>query len=360
MKKLSVFAILITILALVVSCASSGTQLIPDASKETTFEDYNGHQYTSDLIYQFICDYASSIKGDDKSITMTKDDKALSVKLDGMKLSTLVGPLAQNGEAEISMLMKVEGNKATCTISFVNSYGYVSVGPISKQMNMDLHAMGLELYEAQCDALLYAFENAMSTYAWAYAVENDWTGYMAAAEEGLAALEEILDVLPVELTITNWGKKIDDGSVIGEIVKVRDSECKEIAATKKVVKVYGISSETNSIGTTELHNDQVIIFELDNKNDDPGSVCVVAPHISDRKAQLLRDRGVSDTLSYIAVGSQGVSSEYYNVYTACVTKYSGYTKPGYYDVIISDGYSSDGVIYFVIELTDRPDGFQYE
>lgn len=86
MKQLSFFTVLLMIMTLVVSCATTGTQEIPDAYKEVTVDDYDGHQIAGDALYSFICDFAAELKDGDENIAMTKDDKALAVKLEGMRL----------------------------------------------------------------------------------------------------------------------------------------------------------------------------------------------------------------------------------------------------------------------------------
>ena len=173
MKKTLI--ILLAVLSLVlVSCETTSASDIPDASMETTLEPSFGHDYTSNITYKFICDFAQELKGDEKSITVTKDDKSRTVTIEGYKLDVLVGPMAQDGVADITFTLKAEGNKASCTIHYVNSFGTISLGPISKQMAMGITSAGIDFYNVQVETLLNLFDSAMQSYAFQYAYENGW------------------------------------------------------------------------------------------------------------------------------------------------------------------------------------------
>ncbi len=358
MKK-AFFALLVSLLTVIlISCATTGGADIPPVSRTAQPESPENHEYSENLMWDFICRYADEMFGDMEACTISKDSASRSILVEGFNFDSNVGFAAQSGDVEVRIVISAEKGKAACTVSYVDSFSYIKLGPITKKVSQGMTELGRKAYDANCQWLLDAFEYAIQVIAQEYALDNGW--YEIPAYEEAPDVEEIVpeaegmipeDAQPVRLNIASLGKKLDDGSVIGELVKLNPDTWLKLDGLKGI---YALDHDVKVLGDTALYNDEVIVLQFATDNDDNHeTICILYPHSSDRSWEDARP------LSYISANPSFLQSGAYDAYTILILSNLFGFKPGCYDVVITDDNGFAPAYCMVLEFSQRPDGFKY-
>lgn len=341
MKK-QLITILILLMALtLVSCVTKAGTEIPPVSRIVEIDDAD---YPENLLWDFICIYADGMFGNQNSLQYVKNDEAKTITVNGFTFDSNVGFAAQNGDVEIRIDMEVKERKAICTINYIDSFGYLPFGPIKKKVSQGMTALGQKEYDYNCQLLLDAFENAILIQANNQILHETLNA-------GIPQEEITEDIMPVKLELAEFGKEIEDGSIVGNLVRTNQNTWLQIDG---ISDIYAIDKNIHTLGTAELYNDEFLFLKLNTKNENPETMCIIYPH--SKKGNW----DISEIISYFPAVTDFLDSEYYDTYTILIPSNLTDFKPGYYDVVITDDLNFSPAYYMVLEFKKRPDGLKYK
>ncbi len=172
MKKLFVLFIAVMAIFLVVSCSTTKAVDVEPFVREVDLKPYVSKDYDADQVYKMVEKYVDDCYADDKSMTIAKDPAGHSIKVSGMEISALVGPLAQDGYIVVEQAYAAEANKAIITFKFVDAYTTIMLGPIEKKSSQGVTDLILDEINRQVDYVADAFAAAISTYV--YYLDNGY------------------------------------------------------------------------------------------------------------------------------------------------------------------------------------------
>ncbi len=142
-----VFALVLVALVFLTSCATTKGEDIPPQVRVVEFEEFEGMETPDDVVATIIAMLAEDETFEDEDTSINAEENTLTIK--NMELASNVGFAAQDGTVVVDVVIKGEGKKATITVSYVDSYAEIYLGPITKTVHQGLTQLGMEAYNSQ-------------------------------------------------------------------------------------------------------------------------------------------------------------------------------------------------------------------
>ncbi len=154
----------------IVSCATTAASDVEPVVREIDVNAFTTKTYTDEQIYQILERYVKDSFGTEKDLKVEYNKEQKAITVSGYELDSNVGPLAQDGYIIIDMKFEAKGGKAVFTILFVDSYYFMSIGPMKKKVSQGITELGLKELDYQAQYLADGLQSSIGTYT--YYIDN--------------------------------------------------------------------------------------------------------------------------------------------------------------------------------------------
>lgn len=168
MKKL-LFASLILVLLLAVSCSTTKATDVEPIVREVKVSDYASKTYSADEVFKILEKFAKDYYEGEEIVS---DKEAKTVTIDELEFNSNVGPLAQDGYIVADIILTAQEDKAIICIQFVDAYTEVYLGPIAKKVSQGITEFGLKTLDYQANYVADSFSGVIGQYV--YLVDNGY------------------------------------------------------------------------------------------------------------------------------------------------------------------------------------------
>ena len=171
MKRIAVVFIIIVSILAIVSCSTTKATDVEPVVREVKISDFTAKEYSADQVYQMLERFVKDFYDDDADLMVTYDKDEKTIVVTGLEFSSTVGALAEDGWIIVSMKFEAKEDKAIITMSFIDAYSIVHIGPFETQKSQGITDYGLMTLDYQSKYAADEFQYAISSYA--YYIDNN-------------------------------------------------------------------------------------------------------------------------------------------------------------------------------------------
>ncbi|MBR6084762.1 MAG: DUF4468 domain-containing protein [Spirochaetales bacterium] len=171
MKRIAVVFIIIVSMLAIVSCSTTKATDVEPVVREVKISDFTAKEYNADQVYQMLERFVKDFYDDDEDLMVIYDKDAKSIVVTGLEFSSTVGALAEDGWIIVSLKFEAKDDKAVITMSFVDAYSIIHIGPFETSKSQGITEFGLRTLDYQSKYAADEFQYAISSYV--YYIDNN-------------------------------------------------------------------------------------------------------------------------------------------------------------------------------------------